>query len=259
MKKNVLFIVILFVMTYAASAQTEKPEIVTDRPDQTEAPSLVPAGGLQVETGVILEKDHDGDVTATNTTYNTTLIKYGINEHIELRFISEFLGESVKQSENELAKATGFSPLALGVKIKIAEEKGFWPQAAFIGHINLKTGAEAFAPSYTAADFRFTFAHTLSDRFSLSYNLGAEWDGETPDATFLYTLSLGYVISDRAGFFIEGYSFFPENAKADNRIDAGLTYKFTPVVQWDISAGLGLSDNAPDYFLSTGISFRAFK
>ena len=257
--KNFSLVVLLLVITYVASAQTSKPEIVTDRPDQTEAPTLVPAGGLQVETGFIYEKDRNENVTTTNYTYNTTLIKYGINEYIELRFISEYLGEHVRLSESQSASVKGFSPLALGVKIKLAEEKGFWPQAAFIGHINLETGAEAFAPSYTAVDFRFTFAHTLSDRFALSYNLGAEWDGETPGATFLYTLSLGYLITDRAGLFVEGYSFFPEEGKADNRFDAGFTYKFSPVVQWDISGGVGLSSNAPDYFVSTGISFRLFK
>jgi len=259
MKKNVFIIAILLVATFAASAQTEKPEIVTDRPDQTEAPSLVPVGGLQVETGFIYEKDRSGDVTTKNFTYNTTLVKYGINEFIELRLIQEYLGENVKVSEGQYAKVNGLSPLALGVKIKLAEEKGVIPQAAFIGHINLKTGAEAFAPTYTAVDFRFTFAHTLSDKFALSYNLGAEWDGETPDATFLYTLSLGYLLTDKAGIFVEGYSFFPENSKADNRVDAGFTYKFSPVVQWDISGGIGVSENAPDYFLSTGISFRLFK
>jgi hypothetical protein len=73
MKKNLFLIAILLVVTFAASAQTEKPEIVTDRPDQTEAPSLVPAGGLQVETGFIYEKDHSGDVNTTNYSYNTTL------------------------------------------------------------------------------------------------------------------------------------------------------------------------------------------
>jgi hypothetical protein len=143
--------------------------------------------------------------------------------------------------------------------MKMADEKGFWPQAALIGHINLKTGSREYAPDYTAADFRFTFAHTLSDKFSLSYNLGAEWDGETPNATFIYTASVGYLITDRLGAFVEGYSFFPEKAKADNRIDAGLTYKFTPVIQWDISGGIGLSSNAPDSFISTGISARLFK
>ncbi len=259
MKKNVVLIAILLVITYAASAQTTKPEIVTDRPDQTEAPSLVPAGGLQVETGFIYEKDRASNITTTNYTYNTTLIKYGVNEHIELRFISEYLGQHTRLSETQNTKIKGFSPLALGVKIKIADEKGFLPQAAFIGHINLKSGSQEFAPSYTAADFRFTFAHTLSEKFALSYNLGAEWDGETPEASFLYTLSVGYLLTPKAGLFIEGYSFFPENNKADNRVDAGFTYKITPIVQFDVSGGIGLSKNSPDYFLSTGISFRLFK
>jgi len=239
--------------------QTEKPELVTDRPDQTEAPVLVPKGGLQVETGFVYERDRQDGVQKTNFTYNTTLIKYGVNDHFELRFISEFLGERSKIAETPVTHIQGFSPLALGVKIKLSDEKGFWPQAAFIGHINLRTGSKDFNPNYTSADFRFTFAHTLSERFSLSYNLGAEWNGETPDAAFLYTLSLGYAATERVGVFVESYSFFPEKDKADNRFDCGLTYKFSPVVQWDVSGGVGLNRTAPDYFLSTGLSFRLFR
>jgi len=258
--KKLIILFFVTVATIAAFAQTEeKPEIVTDRPDQTEAPVLVPKGGLQVETGFIFERDREKDLEQKNFTYNTTLVKYGVNDYFELRLISEFLGSEAKVAEDPVSKVNGFSPLALGVKIKLNDEKGFWPQAAFIGHINLRSGSEEFAPNYTAADFRFTFAHTLSDKFALSYNLGAEWDGETPEAAFLYTLSLGYVITPKLGVFIEGYSFFPEEGAADNRVDAGITYKFSPVIQWDISGGVGLSRKSPDSFLSTGISFRLFK
>lgn len=261
MKKiiNYLFTPIILVISIAASAQTDKPDLVTDRPDQTEAPNLVPKGGLQVETGFVYEKDSDQGITTKNITYNTTLVKYGVNEFLELRFINEYLGVKTQVSESQTATVNGLSPMALGVKIKLADEKGFWPQAAMIGHINLRTGSEEFRPENTAVDFRFTFAHTLSDKFALSYNLGAEWGSESPEATFIYTLSLAYVITDKLGVFVESYSFFPEYGKADNRADAGLTYKFSPVVQWDISGGIGLSKNAPDSFLSTGISFRLFK
>src|SRR5688572_7322450 len=258
MKKSLLFFIFLGIGAISL-AQDTKPEIVTDRPDQTEAPSLVPTGRIQVELGTSIENDVVENVKITNYTYATALLKYGINKNFELRVISEYLGQRVKLNESNVNKVNGASPLALGVKIKIADENKFWPQAAFIGHINLKTGSSEFAPDYTAADFRFTFAHTLSEKFSLSYNLGAEWNGETPEAAFLYTLSLGYLITPKLGFFIEGYSFFPEDSKADNRVDAGFTYKFSPVVQWDISGGVGLSRNAPDTFLSTGISFRLFK
>jgi hypothetical protein len=260
MKKIYLLIVTALGLT-VANAQTTKPDLVTDRPDQTEAPVLVPRGGLQVETGFVYEKDKSEGVKTENFTYNTTLIKYGINENFELRFITEFLGQrtTVMSGEQQVARANGVSPIALGVKIKISEERGAWPQTAFIGHVNLRTGSVEFQPTYTAADFRFTFAHTLSEKFALSYNLGAEWDGETPDAAFLYTLSLGYAASAKLGIFIESYSFFPERSKADNRVDCGVTYKITPVVQWDVSGGVGLSENAPDAFISTGVSFRLFK
>lgn len=261
MKRILLLILVLLLVVTAffASAQTEKPEIVTDRPDQTEAPVLVPKGGLQVELGTSVENDKSHDVKFTNYTYGTALIKYGVNEHFELRLISEYLGERVRSSESKPTNYNGLSPLALGVKIKLNDEKGFWPQAALIGHINLKSGSSEFAPEYTAADFRFTFAHTLSDKFSLSYNIGTEWNGQTPDATFIYTVSVGYVISSKLGAFVESYGFLPEEDKADHRFDAGLTYKISPVVQFDISGGVGLTENAPDSFISTGISFRLFK
>jgi hypothetical protein len=257
--KKLIVAILLVSGVIKVKAQTEKPEIVTDRPDQTEAPFLVPKGGLQVETGFVFEKDREEDVDVTNFAYNTTLVKYGVNEFFELRLITEYLGENAKVAENPTSKIQGFSPFALGVKIKLADERRFWPQAAFIGHINLRTGSEEFVPNYTAADFRFTFAHTLSEKFALSYNVGAEWDGESPEAAFLYTLSLGYVINSKMGVFVESYSFFPEESKADHRVDAGFTYKFSPVIQWDISGGVGISRNAPDSFLSTGISFRLFK
>ena len=170
MKQALLFFILLGLGTQIF-AQTTKPEIVTDRPDQTEAPSLVPTGGIQVELGTSIENDVVENIKVTNYTYATALVKYGINENFELRLISEYLGQRAKFNESNINKINGVSPLALGVKIKIADEKKFWPQAAFIGHINLKTGSSEFAPDYTAADFRFTFAHTLSEKFSLSYNL----------------------------------------------------------------------------------------
>ena len=261
MKRIIILVIILFlvVVGFMASGQVKKADIVTDRPDQTEAPVLIPPGSVQVETGFFFEQDRNQQIEVTNITYNTTLIKYGVNDNLEFRFITEYLGEYVKDSEAQATRINGFSPIAIGAKIKLADESGFWPQAALIGHINLKTGYKEFAPSYTAADFRFTFSHALSDRWALSYNVGAEWNGETPEAIFLYTLSFGYAVTDKLAVFAEGYSFFPEETKADNRIDGGFTYKITPVIQFDVSGGIGLSENAPDYFVSTGASFRLFR
>jgi hypothetical protein len=66
-----IFVLLLVVTAFYASAQTEKPEIVTDRPDQTEAPVLVPKGGLQVELGTSVENDNSNGVKSKNYTYGT--------------------------------------------------------------------------------------------------------------------------------------------------------------------------------------------
>lgn len=187
------------------------------------------------------------------------MLKYGINEILELRLIAEYLGTTIRQSEMKKINFAGFGPLALGVKIKLWDEKGLLPQAGLISHVRLKSGSSEFVPPYTGANFRFTFAHTLSNAWSLSYNLGAQWNGDDTHTIFLYTLSLGYSINDKLAVFAEGYSFIPEGLKADNRIDAGFTYKITPIFQFDVSGGIGLSENAPDYFLSSGFSVRMFK
>lgn len=257
--KRMILLTTLLICGFAMLAQ-EKPDIVTDRPDQTEASVLLPKGALQVETGFQFQNDVDNSIEAKEYTMNTTLIKYGINEYFELRLISEYIKTTEKQiGDFTLDSKSGFVPLAIGMKIKLAEEKGFWPQAALIGHVHTKKADPDYSAEFTSFAFRLTFAHTLSEKLALSYNLGSEWNGITPEATFLYTLSLAYKATSHMGVFIEGYSYFPEKSYADNRIDAGITYLISPVVQWDLSGGIGLSERAPDYFLSTGLSFRLFK
>src|SRR6187402_162399 len=97
--KRIVVLLLILAAVKIAQAQTEKPDLVTDRPDQTEAPVLVPKGGLQVETGFIYEKDRVGDVSTVNYTYNTTLVKYGVNEFLELRLSNEYLGQKTTLAE----------------------------------------------------------------------------------------------------------------------------------------------------------------
>jgi len=93
MKKISLFLpIVSMVMGFSAFGQIE-----TDRPDFTESPNTVPQGALQIETGFILE--HDAAIvvypfpgtaieerTYRNTTLNTSLLRFGLFENLELRF-----------------------------------------------------------------------------------------------------------------------------------------------------------------------------
>lgn len=256
--KKIVILIILAGACLAAKSQAQELEssdpgpIITDRPDQTEASATVPKGFFQIETGAMVETDKNAGVKFQAITYNTTLLKYGLTDRFELRIIQEY----AKSKIDGISVANGAGPISLGTKIAMLEEKGMLPQMSFMAHITQRTGTSEYKPSHVVPDFRFLFAHTLSDKFALSYNLGAEWNGEDAAITRVYTLSLAMGLADKLGCFFEVYGFMPDDAKNDHRFDAGVTYLLRNNFQLDVSGGFGLTENAPDHFLSGGISWR---
>jgi len=250
--------------------ESEIAPIATDRPDQTETPLLTPVKHFQIETGAWFETDRNkDDLVQENLTFNTTLFKYGVSEHFELRLISEFVGEYGRQHNTDsiVARNVGVNSFAFGTKIFICEQRGIIPKTSLIAHLQLPYfGNKSFRPNHLAPRFRFTMMNVINDRFSLSYNLGAEWYGNTSSATGIYTVSLAVALVNRLGMFVEAYGFVTErsdpndvfNGKFDNdhRFDAGFTYLLNNNLQADISGGIGLSEDSPDTFLSCGISWR---
>jgi len=266
-KLTYTLVVCLLAFTITTKAQetspemgNAKPELVTDRPDQTEAATLVPKKTIQVETGFMFGKTSQFGLELAEYTYNTTLLRFGINEFFELRLIQEVLGSKISFLGNS-SKVNGFSPLSLGAKIKVGKAKGALPETAFIGHITFPTGSSDFNQSHISGDFRFTMEWDLSDKFSMGINLGAETDGERPNVTGIYTFVVGFSPIDRLGFFVESYGFITEGLNGvgsphDHRFNGGVTFMITDLIQYDVSAGVGLSESSQDYFISTGISFR---
>ena len=223
--------------------------IQTDRPDQTECPFIVPTNYLQMENGFSYQKtdDDSNEIVAP-----TVLLKYGINNHFELRMISEYVLNN--QNSNSIS---GINPILFGFKSRLFEEEGIVPLTSFIGHLSVpKLSSNAYKTTYFAPEFRFTMQHTISEKQSLSYNLGSEWNGETAEPTFIYTLTTGYSFSEKMSGYVELYGFILQLEKPDHRFDFGINYLLNPNHQLDISGGFGLSKTSPNYFVSLGYSFR---
>ncbi len=241
-------------------AQQERPELITDRPDATEAPSVVVRGALQIESGALFTSFEDDVLQTNTTTYNTTLLRFGLLENLELR-----LGWNFVEQRNKLSTAqeefiqSGLSPLLLGMKVNITQEKGWLPTIGLIGHLFLPfTASDDFKPQNTSVDFRFAFDHTLSDSSSIAYNLGAQWEADTPGAAYIYTLAYGYSLTDSFGLYAELYGDMPENNSANHYWDAGLTYLVLPNLQLDATVGTSITEGQ-DVLVSAGFSYRIFK
>lgn len=248
MKKIVFTCMLYHLCFYSANSQEKKP-LETDRPDQTETPSLVPKGMIQAETGFSIQKEN-----AFRNSYllPSVLWKYGINENFELRLITELAIE-----KNNTTTAMGMNPILIGFKIKISEEDGIVPKTSLISHISLSNVASSnFKTDLYAPEFRFAMQHTLSEKISLSYNLGAEWNGFAPAPTFIYTLAMGYAVTEKLGSYIEVFGFAPQENTAYHSFNGGFTYLINDNFMLDLSGGLGITENAPDNFYAIGFSFR---
>ncbi len=223
--------------------------IQLDRPDQTECPFITPTKYIQIENGFTFETI---DESQRSFNYPSTLWKYGVNEKYEIRLITELVSE-----KTNVNTTTGFVPITIGFKTSLFEEKGILPKTSFIGHITTsKIGGKEFQTKYIAPSFRFTMQHTLTKKVSLAYNLGAEWNGENAEHSYIYTLTTGFSLTDKIGCYTELYGFIPAAKKADHRFDCGMTYLINNDCMADISGGFGLTDNAPKNYISFGLSFR---
>jgi hypothetical protein len=155
------------------------------------------------------------------------------------------------------SKSIGLNPVMIGMKILLIEERDKIPQVSLIGHMSLpRVASPDFAATYFAPSFRFTIQHSLTEKISLGYNLGAQWDSETAVPTFIYTLVTGFSLAEKIGAYIEAYGFAPQYSMPDHRIDGGFTFCPKSNMQFDLSGGIGLSDNAPDFYGSLGFSMR---
>lgn len=261
-KNSYLLSVLLFlpILAFTQEDATSREPLVTDRPDATEASSTVGKGVLQFETGGLYETYESNNIKTEDYTYNTMLIRYGLLDNLELRLGWDFVEGVTKVNGNKLDNVmSGLSPLLLGMKLDIAEENGCMPEIALIGHVfPVFSASEDYRPEYTAVDFRFSLSHTLSEKSSLGYNIGAEWGNDSPEATAIYTLAYGYSFTDKLGMYAEVYGDFPEDSSANHYWDAGITYLVNNDLQLDAYVGTSIAEGQ-DLLLGLGFSYRAKK
>ena len=247
--KLVLFLVYLFQHFFIECYSQEIGSLQLDRPDQTESVSTVPKNHFQMENGILFEHFKN---EVKSSAYPTSLIKYGFTDNFEIGIIAE-----LNTVETGTEKTTGINPITLRIKEKITEEKGLLPSISFIGYLAIPDlASKDFKSTYYAPAFRFTLQNTLSDKLTLGYNLGAEWDGFSAEPVFVYTLALGFSVSEKTGVYGELYGYAPQLSKAEHRIDGGITYLLKSNIIFDVSGGTGISNSSLLYYWSLGFSFR---
>jgi hypothetical protein len=255
MKQNrQLLYLIAFLFTAAHGISGAEP-LVTDRPDATESSSVIAPSFAQFEIGITSGEDPAGE---SFTDFGGSLLRVGMIEDWELR-----LGWD---GYHEGAGISGAGDGLLGFKYYIAPEKreDFLPEMALLVHTTAPWGDNDLSSDEWDPSFLFAFSHTLNDRWSLGYNVGAELatnekanGDDTTLSSALYSVALGYGATDQLGLYIEVFGDVGLSADDSSAsLDGGFTWLFNDDNQLDVFAGVGLDEDADDWFVGIGYSVR---
>jgi hypothetical protein len=259
-KKSLIFV--FFALIFFSSltmAQELIPELVTDRPDQTESAITVPNDYFQIEVGFLYQKEKyfDGlvNIENDNLIFGSTLLRYGINSRIELRFGGEYLyQQSFADGEKNIIQ--GMQNFLVGTKVNLWREHTYLTNLAVIIQAIIPFGNKNLRPDRFQPDIKLCVGQYISDRFSLGLNFGAEDNDEGGHYFYNYTASLGFEINDRLNSFFEVYGDARKGSIPSNNFDCGMTYLFTTNIQIDFSFGTTLLSTSVDWFGGFGISMR---
>ncbi|HYG64556.1 MAG TPA: transporter [Thermoanaerobaculia bacterium] len=233
--------------------------LVTDRPDFTESPSVVPSGHFQVEGGATFTRVEEEDAD----TFGEILVRIGLGKGLEAR-----IGvPSYERLDAQAGTISGYGDPSLGFKLRLtpdppSEKTPGRPEAALILSTSIPEGDEELSDGAWQPEARVALSWGLGARFSLSSNVGYAYP-EDPGSgdrfdQFLASLSLGIALTDRLGAFVEGYGFSGETVDGSETtyMDAGLTWLVANDLQLDVRAGRGFNDADPDWFVGAGAALR---
>lgn len=234
-------------------------DLVTDRPDQTESATVVPRGTVQVELGATLFREEVGGDTVEARELAQTLVRVGLAERWELR-----LGWDGHQRLEVPGRGgfdvSGVGDAAVGFKWALREPGPQGLEMALLGATSVPVGDDELTSDAYDPELRLAVSHELASGAGLAYNVGlaqtSEPDGPTTDLAFA-TVAVGFSLTERLGSFVELFGEVPLDGEEESlSFDTGLTWLVNDLMQWDVAAGVGLNDPAPDWFVTVGFSWR---
>ena len=233
--------------------------LVTDRPDFTEASSVVGLGVLQLETGYTYTYNNDGADRSIAHSYPETLLRYGmIANWLELRVAWNYGDEDVNGLD-----ASGADDLYLGFKIGLTPQEGLLPEMAIIPQMTVPTGGSARTEDEVLAGLNWLYSWGINDFLatggSTQFNRALDETTDSGYTEWAQSWTIAYSLTDCLGAYTEYYGFYPsgaDTASTEHYFNGGFTYLINNDMQWDIRGGTGLNEEADDYFVGTGLSIR---
>ena len=236
----------IYLLSNEIKAQTELNELTVDRPGIAESPFTVSPGTFQFETGFDYYSRARGDVFFLPT----MLFRTGISNGAELRITER---QTIDKTGEETV--SGLSPLYVGVKVHIIQQRKWIPETDILTNLVIPMGSGPLQPNGLGHELLLLFQNDITEKFAINYNIGYLWFNIEQGEIFTGSLCFNYLPTRRVGLFIE-YFTLSTSWPGEHGVDGGMTYLLNPHLQLDLSGGISRQEGDTNYFVSTGFSFR---
>lgn len=259
MKHFLMAVFCLLCAPLTAAAQDE-PDFSPDCPGATTGPDIMPQWKIDWETGSSHEWNRRNGAHERTWTINTSTFRMGVTPNAEVRLQ---IDESATHTPED--SYAGISALSVGTKIKIFDGAGALPKAAFLGTLLLPGNRHShYLPQHVGIQAHLLFENEISDRFSLGYDVGAEWSGDTDNPDVFFGLCLNYQATDKLSLFVESYNRYNSEKQDDwakpghaSHFDCmseiGAAYMVSPRLQLNVYGDVNF--NEPSKYANIGIGF----
>lgn len=243
--------------------------IETERHDFTQSAITVGRGVFQLEGGYSYFYNDDHDEIESSHTTPELMLRYGLTEDIEFRARWNYAWMYPAEEEPR----TGSEDLRLAVKLQLTrpEEDGWLPTTAIELRGTAPTGGETFGSEQVGFSFHYVYQWQLTDRLtfagSTDYGMNGFGDfalaAERPAAdrfnNFSQSAVLGFELTESNTGYVEWFGIFSDG-RGDEAVvsvfNIGIDHYVTPDLVVDFRVGMGLSEDADDFFTGVGGGYR---
>jgi hypothetical protein len=239
------------VLVAAVALAAQDPAIDADRPHVGTGAHVVAPGEVQVEAGVQWQQSSD-----IRTFGSPVLVRIGAVDRLELRAATDGL---LSRHSPETA-AYGMGNVQLGAKIRLlgGREEPFFSVMPTI-NLGVARADRQLGSGETDATLTWLAGHSAGRRFHIEGNYGIGAIG-APGTHFIQHLLTGAVIHQSTRTvqtYVEAASWSRQEigGTAVGFIDYGLIAALTPRLLVDVGAFSGVTRQAPDWGVFSGVSF----
>lgn len=235
-------------------------EIESSRPNLAEPSNVVGKGRVQLETGLLLERDRSGG-GRERTLSMPTMLRLGVSEQLELRIGSDLRTIRHEVEDGQRATQAGYADSALGVSWHALDAAGSLPSVAVLLNADLDTGSRAFRGQGVRPSLRVAAEWDLPNEVTLGVMPGVGLERDEA-GRYRYGI-LAAIVQKPLGERLSGFAevALPQIARGRHggtmaTFDIGAAYLLSKDIQLDAMFSRGLNSRTPDVAFTFGVSIR---